>query len=105
MFYIFYLIGCLFIAFGGAFMLTSITGFVKFKDPFKMMHVAGVCDLIGGPLIMIGCGILFLGHGDISAFFKIFLTIVIIYITSPISTNAISEAASRMNNQIFIKKN
>ncbi len=101
---ILYILGCLFVALGVIFMLTSIVGFAKFKDPFKMMHVGGVCDLISGPLIMLGCGIIFASDGDISTLFKIFLTIIIIYITSPISTNAISEAASMVNKQVFVKK-
>lgn len=94
-------IGYILIGIGVFFTLTAIVGFVKFKEPFKMMHVAGVCDLMGGPFIMLGCGVIFISHGDYSTFFKLLCLILIVYLISPISTNAISEVASYMQKLDF----
>jgi len=104
---IIHLIGDIIIGLGCIFVFSSIAGFVKFKDPFKMMHVGGVCDLTGVPLIIFGCGVIFLSHGNYDAFFKTLFIIIVTYITSPIGTNAISESASRMYGYTFLpsKKN
>lgn len=83
------LAGCLFI-------FTSVAGFLKFKDPFKMMHVSGVCELIGVPLLILGCGFIFLEAGQVDAFCKTIFILIIFYIIAPIGTNAISESACRL---------
>ncbi|QED23440.1 monovalent cation/H(+) antiporter subunit G [Candidatus Deianiraea vastatrix] len=98
-----YILGNILIGLGCLFVLSSIAGFVKFRDPFKMMHVGGVADLAGMPLIILGCGIIFITRGNYDAFFKILFIIIITYITSPIGTNAISESASRMYGYQFLK--
>lgn len=97
-----YFIGEVLIFIGCLFVLTSLTGFVKFRDPFRMMHVSGICDLIGAPLIIIGCGVIFLSKGDVDAFLKTIFLSVIFYIVSPVTTNAISESACRLYGEGFI---
>ncbi len=95
----------LFIALGCLFIFSSVAGFVKFKDPFRMMHVGGVCELIGIPLLIIGCGLIFLDHGNADAFFKTIFISVIFYLISPVGTNAISESACRLyGDEIQLKK-
>ena len=93
------------IGIGMYFLFTAIFGFAKFRDPFKMVHVGGIFDLVGSPAIMLGCGVIFASEGDFSAMFKIIFLVVIMYITSPISTNAISEATVRMRSDIILDKN
>lgn len=67
-----------------------------------MMHVGGVCDLIGAPLIIIGCGVIFLSWGDVDSFLKTIFLCVIFYIVSPVTTNAISESACRLYGEGFM---
>lgn len=84
------------IFFGSFFVFSSVIGFIKFTDVFRLMHVCGVCDLVGAPLMILGCGMIFLSNGDFHTFFKTFLISFILYIISPISTNALSDAAFRI---------
>ena len=95
----------IFISIGCLFIFTSVAGFVKFQDPFRMMHVGGVCELVGIPLLILGCGLIFLENGNIDAFLKTIFISVIFYIISPVGTNAISESACRLyGDEIHLSK-
>ncbi len=79
--------------FGIFFIFTAVYGFTKFKDVFRKMHVAGVAELIGVPFILIGCGLMYISIGKYIMFFKLLFLCIIIYIVSPMNTNALSEIA------------
>jgi len=90
-------IGYISILIGCYFLITSMAGFIKFKDKFRMLHISGLCDLLAAVLIIFGCGLIFLSHGNVSVFFKILFIVTCIYIISPITTNAISESERNIN--------
>ena len=103
---IFTYIGYILIGLGYFFIFTTAYGFTKFKDVFRKMHVIGVSDLIGVPMIIIGCGMMYLDQGRQDILWKLIFVAVLIYLTSPVMTNTISEIACRvdMNDDVNDKK-
>lgn len=96
--------GKILIFFGCFFILTSIAGFIKFKDVFRMVHVGGVCDLVGAPLVICGCGFIMLSHGNIASFYKTIFISILSYLIAPVHTNAISEAACKIYQSDVLQK-
>lgn len=79
-----FLLGCglLLLALGGV-------GLIRFRDPYQRLHGAGVGDIGGASLILIGL----LAQGwDASAGVKLVL-LAFLVVTGPIATHAVAKAA------------
>lgn len=77
--------------FGGLFFtLTAAVGFVRLPDVYCRLHITGVLDTMGVPLILLGAAV-YLGPGLTSA--KLLLCIVFLYGTSPLVGHLLARAA------------
>jgi multicomponent Na+:H+ antiporter subunit G len=86
--------GYIFIAIGLFLMITGSVGILRFPDFFARLHPAGITDSLGAPLTLFGV-ILIKGLTLFSA--KVFLLIILIYLTSPTACHAIAKAAKMHN--------
>ena len=75
---------------GGFFALTAAIGVLKFPDFYSRLHPAGTGDTLAQFLIMIGL-IPFVGSWLDGA--KLVLITILLFVTTPTSTHAISQAA------------
>lgn len=76
-------VGVFFIAIGAI-------GFMRFPDVFSRLHVTGVVDTLGAPLIMLGVAI-YLGPRLVSV--KLLLGIGFLIVTSPLLGHLLARAA------------
>lgn len=72
------------------FTLTAAVGFVRLPDVYCRLHITGVLDTMGVPLILLGAAV-YLGPGLTSA--KLLLCIVFLYGTSPLVGHLLARAA------------
>jgi multicomponent Na+:H+ antiporter subunit G len=77
---------------GSLFLLASAAGVLRFPDTLARAHALGVGWTLGAPLVMLG---LILGLGDLAAGAKAMLTIVFLYLTSPVGSHMLGRAAYR----------
>ncbi len=84
------ILGVALIAGGVFFMLVAAIGFVRLPDLFSRLHVTGVLDTLGAPLVMLGVA---LGLGLTLTSFKLMLGIVFLYLTSPLVGHLLSRSA------------
>jgi multicomponent Na+:H+ antiporter subunit G len=80
----------LFIVAGGVFCLIGGFGMLRLPDVFTRMHAAGIIDSVGAGLILVG---LMLQAGLTLISVKLFLIVVFILYTSPVSTHALAQSA------------
>lgn len=94
--WILHYIGIILLFLGAVVCLIAAVGIIKFKSFFNKAHPAGLNDVFGCGLILIG--LIFLS--GLSAFsLKLLLLIVIILITSPTSTYILTRIAARTGNK------
>lgn len=74
----------------------AVAGMIKFNDFFTKAHAAGLSDVCGCGLILLG---IMLGEGLNVFFFKLLLLIFIILITSPTSTYILAKLAANNDNK------
>lgn len=75
---------------GVFFVAIGAIGFVRLPDVFCRLHVTGVVDTLGAPMIMLGCA-LHLGAQLVSL--KLLLGIGFLVITSPLLGHLLARAA------------
>lgn len=72
------------------FLLVGAIGFVRLPDVFCRLHVTGVVDTLGAPLIMLGTAV-HLGAALVSL--KLVLAIIFLAATSPLVGHLLARAA------------
>jgi len=75
---------------GGAFLIIGGIGMLRMPDLFSRMHAAGVIETAGAGLLLIG---LMLQAGFTLVTAKLFLVLVFVLYTSPVSTHALAQSA------------
>lgn len=78
------------IAVGLFFLLVGAVGILRFRDLFSRLHVTGVLDTLGVPLVLLGVAI-HLGPQLVAA--KIILATVFLTVTSPLVGHLLARAA------------
>ena len=74
------------------FMAVAAIGFVRFPDVFSRLHVTGILDTLGAPLVLLAAAV-HLGLSLDAA--KLLLAIVFLYATSPLVGHLLARAAYR----------
>jgi len=82
--------GAILVAVGLFFMLVAAIGFVRLPDLFSRLHVTGVLDTLGAPLVLLGAAV-WIGPSLTAG--KLLLAIVFLYLTSPLVGHLLSRAA------------
>lgn len=77
---------------GLAFLAVAAIGFARFPDVFSRLHVTGVIDTLGVPLIMLGAAV-YAGFTLTSG--KLLLGILILYGTSPLVGHLLGQSAAK----------
>lgn len=72
------------------FLVVGAIGFVRLPDVFSRLHVTGVVDTLGAPLVMLGAA-LYLGPQLVSL--KLVLATVVLAVTSPLVGHLVARAA------------
>ena len=84
------IVGLVLIAVGLFFMLVAVVGFLRLPDVFSRLHVTGILDTLGAPLLLIGVAVL---SGFCLTAFKLVLGVVFLYVTSPLVGHLLSRSA------------
>lgn len=84
------ILGGALIAAGLFFMAVAAIGFVRLPDLFSRLHVTGILDTLGAPLVLIGVAV-WMGFSLTAG--KILLAIIFLYLTSPLVGHLLSRAA------------
>ena len=72
------------------FMGIAALGFVRFPDVFSRLHVTGILDTLGAPLVLLAAAV-HLGFSLDAA--KLVLAILFLYATSPLVGHLLARAA------------
>lgn len=83
-------------ALGLLFMVVAAVGFVRLPDVFCRLHVTGVLDTLGAPLVLLGAVVL-VGWDLVSV--KLVLGIAFLFTTSPLVGHLLSGAALHAQRQ------
>lgn len=83
-------VASVFVAAGVFFLVVAAIGFVRLPDVFCRLHVTGVIDTLGAPLVLLGAAI-FVGVDLVAA--KLVLGILFLTVTSPLVGHLLSRAA------------
>lgn len=75
---------------GVFFLVVAAIGFVRLPDVFCRLHVTGVIDTLGAPLVLLGAAIL-VGVNLVAA--KLIIGIVFLTVTSPLVGHLLARAA------------
>lgn len=75
---------------GGFFAVTGGIGVLRLPDVYTRLHASGMTDTMGAGMILAGC-MLQSGLGLVTV--KLFLVLLFLWLTSPISTHAVARAA------------
>jgi multicomponent Na+:H+ antiporter subunit G len=68
----------------------AAVGFVRLPDIFCRLHVTGIIDTLGAPLLLLGAA---LALGPTLAAGKLLLGLVFLFVTSPLVGHLLSRAA------------
>lgn len=82
--------GAVLIAAGVFFQFVAAVGLLRFPDVFCRLHVVGVTDTLGGPLVLLGAAVLL---GPTLPAAKLLLAIAFLYLTSPLVGHLLARAA------------
>ena len=85
-------IAAVFLVIGAAFLLVSCVGLLRLPDFYTRAHAVGKSETLGSMLILIG---LALYNGLTLSSAKLLLILVIIAVTNPTATHALTRAAMR----------
>lgn len=72
------------------FLFVATIGFVRFPDIYCRLHVTGVIDTLGVPLMLLGTAV-YLGPEWTSG--KLMLALVFLYLTSPLVAHLLARSA------------
>lgn len=75
---------------GGFFAVTGGIGILRLPDIYTRLHASGMTDTMGAGMILAGC---MLQSGLSLVTVKLFLVLLFLWLTSPISTHAVARAA------------
>jgi multicomponent Na+:H+ antiporter subunit G len=89
-------IALLLIVAGLFFLLIGAIGFMRLPDVFCRLHVTGVLDTLGAPLIMVGAAI-YIGAELVSL--KLLLATLFLSVTSPLVGHLLARAALEAGHQ------
>ncbi len=84
------ILGAVCIAVGLFFMLVAVIGFIRLPDLFSRLHVTGILDTLGAPLVLLGVAV-WTGFSLTSG--KLLLGIAFLYFTSPMVGHLLSRSA------------
>ena len=84
------------LAIGVFFLVVAAVGFTRLPDVFSRLHVTGIIDTLGAPLILLGAAI---DMGPQLAAGKLVLGIAFIAITSPLVGHLLARAALEAGHQ------
>jgi multicomponent Na+:H+ antiporter subunit G len=84
------MVGAVLIAIGAFFFVVGAIGIYRLPDVFTRMHAAGISDTVGAGLLVAG---MMFTAGFSLVTVKLLIILCIIYITSPIATHALAQAA------------
>lgn len=79
-----------FVVGGVFFLVVAAIGFVRLPDVFCRLHVTGVIDTLGAPLVLLGAAI-FVGVDLVAA--KLIIGILFLTVTSPLVGHLLARAA------------
>jgi multicomponent Na+:H+ antiporter subunit G len=83
----------IFILIGTFFTLVSAFGVVRLKDVYSRMHAAGKSATLGVVSLMFATLVFFIPQGEFN--FKVFLAIIFVFMTAPLSALMINRSAYR----------
>ena len=75
---------------GSFFCIVGGIGLIRLPNVYSRMHAAGITDTFGAGLVLVG---LMLQGGFSMATVKLFLILLLLFLTSPASTHAVAKAA------------
>ncbi len=75
---------------GSFFCIVGGIGLIRLPDFYSRMHGAGITDTLGAGLLLVG---LMLQGGLSMVTVKLFLILVLVFLTGPASTHAVAKAA------------
>jgi multicomponent Na+:H+ antiporter subunit G len=81
---------------GSFFLIVAAIGFARLPDVFCRLHVTGVIDTLGAPLVLFGTAV-FLGAGLVSL--KLLIGIVFLVVSSPLVGHLLARAALEAGHQ------
>jgi len=81
---------------GGFFLVVAAIGFARLPDVFCRLHVTGVIDTLGAPLVLFGTAV-FLGPQLVSI--KLLIGIAILVVSSPLIGHLLARAALEAGHQ------
>ena len=88
------IIALVLMATGLVFLGVAAIGFARFPDVFSRLHVTGVIDTLGVPLILLGAAV----HSGLNLTSgKLLLGIAFLYGTSPLVGHLLGQSAARTN--------
>lgn len=90
------LVAALVVGVGVFFVAIGALGFMRLPDVFCRLHVTGVVDTLGAPMIMLGAAI-HLGAQLVSA--KLLFAIAFLVVTSPLLGHLLARAALEAGHQ------
>lgn len=79
-------------------LLTTAIGLMRFNNAYVQLHIAGITDMLGLPLFLLGIVLRYYHLSDYHTAIKTFFTIVLVYCCLPVSSYIIVKIA------FFIKK-
>ena len=80
---------------GVVFMLISALGILRLPDVFTRMHAAGKAATLSVSCLLLAAGIYFGALGDPSEFWRMVALIALFFVTAPIATTTMAQAAYR----------
>lgn len=92
------LVAAIFLIGGAIFVLVSCVGLLRLPDFYTRAHAIGKAETLGSMLVLIG---LALYNGAALSSFKLLLILVIIGVTNPTATHALTRAAMRSGLKIW----
>jgi multicomponent Na+:H+ antiporter subunit G len=81
---------------GSFFLVVAAIGFARLPDVFCRLHVTGVIDTLGAPLVLFGTAV-FLGAQLVSL--KLFIGILFLVVSSPLVGHLLARAALEAGHQ------
>jgi multicomponent Na+:H+ antiporter subunit G len=90
------------LATGVFFVVIGAIGFVRLPDVFCRLHVTGVLDTMGAPLVLLAV-VVYLGPGTVAL--KLLLAIVFLIVTSPLLGHLLARAAIEAGHQPGVIEN
>jgi len=85
-------LACVLVAVGLLFMFVAAVGFIRLPDVFCRLHVTGIMDTLGAPMVLLGA-VVWNGWNLTSG--KLLLGLVFLFVTSPLVGHLLSWAALR----------